>query len=79
MRRRRTRSVISTEAVREKWADIETNIEFPILRPRTNNAPQDPVEEAPQLEGILYENRLLKEEAQFLWKELENWKEVCKK
>ena len=27
----------------------------------------------------MYENGLLKEEVQFLWKELENWKEVCKK
>ena len=48
------RSVTVPEATREKWADIEANIEFPILRPRTNNAPQDPVEEEPQLEGILY-------------------------
>ena len=62
VRRRRTRSVIAAEATRAKWVDIEANIEFPILRPRTNNAPQDPVEEEPQLEGILYENGLLKEE-----------------
>ena len=27
----------------------------------------------------MYENGLLKEEVQFLRKELENWKEVCKK
>ena len=27
----------------------------------------------------MYENGLLKEEVQFLWKELDNWKEVCKK
>ena len=60
-------------------ADIEANIEFPILRPRTNNAPPELVEEEPQLEGILHENGLLKEEVQFLWKELENWKVVCKK
>ena len=49
------------------------------MRPRTNNAPQEHVEEEPQLEGILYENGLLKEEVQFIWKKLENWKEVCKK
>ena len=49
------------------------------MRPRTDNAPQEPIEEEPQLEGILYENGLLKEEVQFLRKELENWKEVCKK
>ena len=73
------RSVTAAEATREKWADIEANIEFPILRSRTDNAPQEPVEEEPQLERILYENGLLKEEVQFLWKELENWKEVCKK
>ena len=79
MRRTRTRSVISAEAARAKWADIEANIQFPILKPRTNNAPQEPVEEEPQLEGLLYENGLLKEEVKFLWKELENWKEVCKK
>ena len=79
MRRRRTRSVTTAEAVRAKWVDIEANIEFPILRPRKNNAPQEPMEEEPQLEGILYENGLLKEEVQFIQKELENWKEVCKK
>ena len=73
------RSVTTAEAVRVKWADIEANIEFPILRPRKNNAPQVLVEEEPQLEGLLYENGLLKEEVQFLRKELENWKEVCKK
>ena len=39
------RSVTAVEVARAKWADIEENIEFPILRPRTNNAPQDPVEE----------------------------------
>ena len=56
------------KAVQEKWEDIEENIEFPILRPRTNNAPQELVEEEPQLEGILYENGLLKEEVQFIRK-----------
>ena len=66
MRRRRTRSVTTAEAVQAKWADIEANIEFPILRLRKNNAPQEPVEEEPQLEGILYENGLPKNEMQFL-------------
>ena len=49
------------------------------MRPRTNNDPQEFVAEEPQIEGILYENGLLKEEVQFIWKELENCKEVCKK
>ena len=43
VRRRRTRSVIAAEAARSKWVDSEANIEFPILRRRTNNAPWDPV------------------------------------
>ena len=54
MRRRRTRSVTAAEAAWEKWANIEANIEFAILRPRTNNAPQEPVAEEPQIEGIFY-------------------------
>ena len=53
MRRRRTRSVTTTESAREKWVDIEENIEFPILRPRENNAPQESVAEETQIEGIL--------------------------
>ena len=55
------------------------NIELPILRPSINNAPQEPVAEEPQIEGILYENGLLKEEVQFIWKELGSWKEAYKK
>ena len=62
VKRRRMRLVTPVEAMRAKWENIEANIEFPILRPRTNNAPQEPVEEEPQLEGLLYENGLLKEE-----------------
>ena len=73
MSRRRSRLVKEAQAAREKWADIEANIEFIILRLRTNNAPQEPVAEEPQIEGILYENGLLKEEVRFLPKELENW------
>ena len=49
------------------------------MRPRTNNAPQEPIIEEPQIEGIWYENGLLKEEVKFLQKELENWKEACNK
>ena len=79
MRRRRSRLVAAAEAAQENWENIEANIEFPILRPRTNNAPQEHVTEEPQIEGILYENGILKEELQFLQKELENWKEACKK
>ena len=49
-----------------KWANIEANIEFPILRPKANAAPQEPVAEEPQIEGLLFENGLLKEEVQVL-------------
>ena len=37
------------------------------------------VTEEPQIEGLLFENELLKEEVQSLQKEIENWKEACKK
>ena len=66
MKRRRTRSVTAAEASRARWANIESNIESPILRPRTNATPQEPVIEEPQIEGLLYENGLLKEEVQAL-------------
>ena len=79
MKRNKTRSVTTIEVVRERWENIESNIEFPILRPKTNATPQEPVAEEPQIEGILYENGILKEEVQPLWKELEIWKEACKK
>ena len=72
IRRKITRSVIAAEATREIWATLEAQIEFPILKPRPIDAPQGPVEEEPQIEGILFENRLLKEEVQTLRKELEN-------
>ena len=72
MKRRRTRSVIVTEAAQEKWENIEANIEFTILRPKTNAAQQEPIAEEPQIEGILHENGLMKEEVQTLRKELEN-------
>ena len=68
MSRRRTRSVTANEGMRAKWEKIESNIKFPILRPRTNNASQDPVVEEPQIKEILYENGLLKEEVKFIWK-----------
>ena len=79
MKRNRTRSVTTIEVVRERWENIESNIEFPTLRPRTNAAPKEPVSEEPQIEGILYESTLLKEEVQVLQRELEIWKEACKK
>ena len=63
----------------EKWENIEANIEFPILRPKENAAPQEPIAEEPQIEGILFENGLLKEEVQALRKDVEIWKETCKK
>ena len=63
------------EATREIWA----NIEFPILTPWSNATPQEPAVEEPQIKGLLYENSLLKEEVEFLWRELEIWKEACKK
>ena len=77
IRRKRTRSVATTDAARERWATLEAQIEFPIIKPKPIDAPQGPVEEEPQIEGLLFENRLLKEEVQALRKELENWKEVC--
>ena len=42
VKRRRTRSITTTEAAREIWANIESNIEFPILTPRSNASPQEP-------------------------------------
>ena len=79
IRWKRTRSVAVAEASREKWATLEAQIEFPILKPKPIDAPQGPVEEEPQIEGILLKNRLLKKELQALRKELENWKEACRK
>ena len=49
------------------------------MRPKANDAPQKPATEEPQIEGLLYENGLLKDEVQSLQKELENWKEACRK
>ena len=49
------------------------------MRPRTNATPQEHVVEEPQIEGILFENGLLKEEVQVLRKEVEIWKKTCKK
>ena len=63
----------------EKWETLEAQIEFPILRPKTIDTPQEPVTKELQNEGLLFENRLLKEEVQALRKELENWKDTCKK
>ena len=79
IRRKRTRSVAAAEATRKRWATLEAQIEFPTLEPRPIEAPQGLVEEEPQIEGLLFENMLLKEEVQILRMELENWKEECKK
>ena len=77
IKRKRTKSVAATEVARERWETLEAQIEFPILEPRPIDAPQGLVKEEPQIEGLLFENRLLKEEVQTLRKELENWKEAC--
>ena len=66
MRRRRTRPVTAAEVACAKWVDIEAHIKFPIFRPSTDNSPQKPIVEEPKIEGILYENGLLKKEVQFL-------------
>ena len=79
MRRRRTKSVTTVETTQEKWENIKVNIEFPILRPKENVSPQEPVAEEPQIEGLLFETGLLKEEVQALQKEVEIWKETCQK
>ena len=79
IRHKRTRPVTVAEVAREIWETIEAQIEFPILRPKANDAPQELVVEEPQIEGLLYENGILKEEVQSLQKELENWKEACRK
>ena len=71
--------VAAAEAARKRWATLEAQIEFPILEPRTIDAPQGPVEEEPQIEELMFENRLLKEEVQTLRRELEDWKESCRK
>ena len=54
IRRKRTRSFTVIEAAREKWATLEAQIEFPILRPKTIDTPQEPVTEELQIEGILF-------------------------
>ena len=79
IKRKRARSVAAAEAARERWEILEAQIEFPILKPKPIDAPLGPIEEEPQIEGILFENRLLKKEVQALIKELENWKEACRK
>ena len=61
VRSRRTRSIAAVEAVWERWENIKANIEFPILRTKANVDPQEPVVEEPKIEGILFENGLLKE------------------
>ena len=79
MKRRRTRFVTAIEAARAKQENIEANIEFPILTPRSIDAPQEPTVEEPQIESLLSENDLLKEKVEMLRIELEKWKEKCRK
>ena len=69
----------SNRSSKGNMATLEAQIKFPILKPRPIDAPEGSVEEKTQIEGILFENRLLKEEVQTLRKELENWKEACRK
>ena len=45
IRRKRTRSIIATEVVRERWETLEAQFEFPILKPRPIEAPKGLVEE----------------------------------
>ena len=66
LRRRRTRFAIAAKATRARWENLEAHIEFPTLKPKENTASQEPVAEEPQIEGLLYENGLLKEEVQAL-------------
>ena len=75
------------------WETKVATIEIPILRPRlptktketeSNRAmestdTQEPAEGQPQLENLLYENELLKEDVQELREELQRWKEANKK
>ena len=79
IRRKITKSNAAVEAARKKWATLEAHVEFPILVPRPMDAPQRPVEEEPSIEGLLEENTLLKEEVQVLRREVETWKENCRK
>ena len=71
--------VAAAKVARVRWATLEAQIEFPILRPKPINAPQGLVKEESQIEGLLLKKKLLKEEVQALRKELENWKEACRK
>ena len=68
IRRKRTRSLTTTEAARARWATLEAQIEFPILRPKANDAPEELAAEEPQIEGLLYENGILKDKVQSLQK-----------
>ena len=70
IRRKITRSVTIAEAAHARWETLEAQIEFPILRPKENDAPQELAAEEPQIEGLLYKNGLLKEEVHSLRKEL---------
>ena len=39
IRRKRTKSVTVAETTRKRWETLEAQIEFPILRPKENDAP----------------------------------------
>ena len=71
-------NAISEEA-RKRWRTLESQVEIPILVPRPMDAPEGSVEAEPSLEGLLEENTVLKEEVQILRRELETWKETCRK
>ena len=68
-----------SEVARKRWETLESQVEIPILVPRPMDAPERPVEVEPSLEGLLEENTVLKEEVQILRREVETWKETCRK
>ena len=41
---------------------IGENIEIPIIKPRSSTITEEPVASEPQIENLLFENELLKEE-----------------
>ena len=71
-------NTISEEA-RKRWRTLESQVEIPILVPRPMDAPARSVEAEPSIEGLLEENTVLKEEVQLLRREVETWKETCRK
>ena len=45
---------------------IGENVEIPILKPQASVVTEEPVANEPQIENLLFENELLKEEVQML-------------